>query len=94
MTIPKFRPKPIPRLFLEYQIFRNRNRDFGGGGHDGGGGGHGDGHGGHGDGGGDEDWMIGVERIRNCIILLLLTNVEMVMITITMMRRIANCENL
>ena len=40
--------------------------------HDGGsGGGHGDGHGGHGDGGGDEDWMIGVERIRNCIIHLL-----------------------
>ena len=34
-------------------------------------GGHGDGHGGHGDGGGDEDWMIGVERIRNCIIHLL-----------------------
>ena len=57
-----------------------------GGGHDGGGGGHGDG-------GGDEDWMIGVERIRNCIILHLLTNVEMVMITITMMWRIANCEN-
>ena len=28
MTIPKFWPKPIPRLFLRYQIFRNRNRDF------------------------------------------------------------------
>ena len=28
MTIPKFWPKPIPILFLRYQIFRNRNRDF------------------------------------------------------------------
>ena len=28
MTIPKFWPKPIPRLFLWYQIFRNRNWDF------------------------------------------------------------------
>ena len=28
MTIPKFWPKPIPRLFLQYQIFRNRYRDF------------------------------------------------------------------
>ena len=28
MTIPKFWPKPIPRLFLLYHIFRNRNRDF------------------------------------------------------------------
>ena len=25
MTIPKFWPKPIPRLFLWYQIFRNRD---------------------------------------------------------------------
>ena len=25
MTIPKIRPKPIPRLFLRYQIFRNRD---------------------------------------------------------------------
>ena len=25
MTIPKIWPKPIPRLFLRYQIFRNRN---------------------------------------------------------------------
>ena len=28
MTIPKFWPKPIPRLFLRYQIFQNRPRDF------------------------------------------------------------------
>ena len=28
MTIPKFWPQPILRLFLRYQIFRNRNRDF------------------------------------------------------------------
>ena len=28
MTIPKFWPKPIPRLFFRYQIFRNRYRDF------------------------------------------------------------------
>ena len=28
MTIPKFWPKPIPRLFLRYQIFRNGNRAF------------------------------------------------------------------
>ena len=28
MTIPKFWPKPIPRLFFRYQIFRNRNRYF------------------------------------------------------------------
>ena len=27
MTIPKFWPKPIPRLFFWYQIFRNRNRN-------------------------------------------------------------------
>ena len=28
MTIPKFWPKPIPRLFFRYQIFRNRYRDL------------------------------------------------------------------
>ena len=28
MTIPKFWPKPIPRLFFRDQIFRNRNWDF------------------------------------------------------------------
>ena len=28
MTIPKFWPKPIPKLFFQYQIFRNRYRDF------------------------------------------------------------------
>ena len=28
MTIPKIWPKPIPRLFFRYQIFRNQYRDF------------------------------------------------------------------
>ena len=28
MTIPKFWPKPIPRLFFRYQIFQNQYRDF------------------------------------------------------------------
>ena len=28
MTIPKFWPKPIPRLFFRYQIFWNRYQDF------------------------------------------------------------------
>ena len=28
MTIPKIWPKPIPRLFFRYQIFRNRYRDL------------------------------------------------------------------
>ena len=28
MTIPKFWPKPIPRFFFRYQIFRNQNQNF------------------------------------------------------------------